>query len=279
MTRRRIRISTHFDMAPPMRRNLLATLAAWFASLAAFTHCVAHPATPTHMASTQALFFSSGIQRRLEVAIRANDAAAVRQLLSEGARVDARGVHEATPLMIAVDAQAEQAVAALLSAGANPNLKAADGAGAVHLAVRNHATAPQGHAILEMIMRAGGDPDTIRPDGDPVIVQFTYDHDLDGIRWFKSLGANLDIRGRSGRPIISDLAFGQNWDSVWALIELGARYDYEGSLDALGGALDSSYASSPDAQLYPCKRKVWQLFKDHGIAVKPWREARPPARP
>jgi hypothetical protein len=63
------------------------------------------------------------------------------------------------------------------------------------------------------------------------------------------------------------------------LIELGARYDYEGSLDALSGALDSPYASSPDAQLYPCKRKVWQLFKDHGMAVKPWREARRPVSP
>ncbi len=228
------------------------------------------------MASTKALFFSSGIQQRLEVAIRSDDATAIGLLVSEGAQANARGLHGVTPLMIAVDAQAAQAVAALLRAGANPNLKAADGAGAVHLAVENHAAAPQGHAILEMIMRAGGDPNATRPDGDPVIVRFTYDHDLDSLRWFKSLGANLDIRGRSDRPILSDLAFSQNWDSVWVMIELGARYDYEGTPDALSGALNSTYASSPDAQLYPYKRQVWELFKERGIAVKPWREAKPP---
>jgi hypothetical protein len=231
------------------------------------------------MASTKALFFSSGIQRRLEVAIRSNDATAIGLLVSEGAQVDARGLHGATPLMIAVDTQTAQAVAALLRAGANPNLKAADGAGAVHLAVENHAAAPQGHAILDMIMRAGGDPNAMRTDNDPVLVRFTYDHDLDGLRWFKSLGANLDIRGRSGRPIISDLAFSQNWDSVWVMIELGARYDYEGTPDALSGALNSTYASSPDAQLYAYKRHVWELFKERGIAVKPWREAKPPGGP
>ena len=228
------------------------------------------------MASTKAIFFSSGIQQRLEVAIRSNDATAIGLLASEGAQVNARGLHGVTPLMIAVDTQAAQAVPALLRVGANPNLKAADGAGPVHLAVESHAAAPHGHAILEMIMRAGGDPDTMRPDGDPVIVRFTYDHDLEGLRWFRSLGANLDIRGRSGRPILSDLAFSQNWDSVWVMIELGARYDYEGTPDALSGALNSTYASSPDAQLYRYKRQVWELFKEHGIAVKPWREAKPP---
>lgn len=229
------------------------------------------------MASTKAIFFSSGVQQRLEVAIRSDDAAAIDQLLSAGAQVNARGLHDVTPLMIAVDSQTAQSVAALLRAGANPNLKAADRAGPVHLAVESHAVLPHGHRILEMVMQAGGDANTVRPDGDPVIVRFTYDHDLEDLRWFKSLGADLDRRGRTERPIISDIAFSQNWDSAWVMIELGARFDYEGTIDALGGALDSPYASSPDAQLYSYKRKVWQLFKDHGIAVKPWREPNRPA--
>lgn len=229
------------------------------------------------MASTKAIFFPSGVQQRLEVAIRSNDATAIDELVCAGAQVDARGVHDVTPLMIAVDTQGVQAVAALLRDGANPNLKAADGAGAVHLAVESHAAAPQGHRILEMIMQAGGDANTIRPDGDPVIVRFTYDHDLDDLRWFKSLGADFDLRARTDRPLISDVAFGQNWDSVWVMIELGARYDYEGTPDALSGALNSPYASSVDALLYPYKRKVWQLFKDRGFAVKPWRESKRPA--
>lgn len=224
------------------------------------------------MATTKALFFSAGPQQRLEVAVRADDPVGIDQLLSAGAQVNARGLHEVTPLMIAVDAQAPRAVAALLRASANPNLKAADGAGPVHLAVENHAAKPNGHAILELIMKSGGDPNTLRPDRDPVIARFLFDHDLDDLRWFAAFGANVDITGRGSRPLIANAAFGQNWDGVWCLIELGATYDYEHTLYPLSEALDSPYGSSPDASLYPYKRKVWQLLKDKGLPVRPWKE-------
>ena len=222
------------------------------------------------MASPKAVFFSSEAEQRLEEAIRANDAAGVTRLLSAGAQMNARGKRDVTPLMIAVDAQALDAVAVLLRAGAAPNARAADGAGPVHLAVENHAAQPNGHAILEMIMRGGGDPNTRRPDQDPVIMRFTYDHDLEDLRWFKSLGADVDITARTSRPLIADVAYGQNWDSVWCLIELGAKYNYEGTTFALSDALNSPYASSPDATLYPYKLKVWQFLKDHGIAIGPF---------
>lgn len=239
-------------------------------ALAGAAIALAAPSPSFAMPSTKAIFFSSGIQQRLEVAIRADDPVSIDQLVSAGAQVNARGLHDATPLMVAVDSQTPRAVAALLRAGANPNLKAADRAGAVHLAVEGHAVQPSGQDILVMIMKAGGDPNTVRPDGDPVIVRFTYDHDLDNLRWFKSLGANLDSIGRAEEPIIADVAYGQNWDSVWVMIELGARYDYEKTVHPLSKALDSPYASSPDSILYPYKLKVWQLFKDRGFAVKPF---------
>jgi hypothetical protein len=250
--------------------NLFRTLRAVASAFVGLAVGVVLPTPSFAMPSTKAIFFSSGIQQRLEVAIRSDDAPSIDQLLSAGAQVDARGLHDVTPLMIAVDAQCPRAVATLLGAGANPNLKAADRAGAVHLAVESHAAAPSGKDILAMIMKAGGDPNTLRPDGDPVIVRFSYDHDLDDLRWFKALGANLDIDGRTHRPIISDIAYGQNWDVVWVMIELGAHYDYENTVDALSKALDSPYASSPDSFLYPYKLKVWQLFKERGFAVKPF---------
>jgi len=253
-----------------MFRTLFRTLRALASALVGLAVGVVLPTPSFAMPSTKAIFFSSGIQQRLEVAIRSDDASSIDQLLSAGAQVDARGLHDVTPLMIAVDAQCPRAVAALLGAGANPNLKAADRAGAVHLAVESHAAAPSGKDILAMIMKAGGDPNTLRPDGDPVIVRFSYDHDLEDLRWFKALGANLDIDGRTHRPIISDIAYGQNWDVVWVMIELGAHYDYENTVDALSKALDSPYASSPDSFLYPYKLKVWQLFKERGFAVKPF---------
>ncbi len=252
-----------------MFRSVKRVLAVLGLLAAVYGACVLATSTAqTSMPSTRSAFFKSGVQQRLEIAIRNNDAATVTQLLASGAQVDARGLSQATPLMVAVDAQAAAAVDALLRARANPNLMAADGAGAVHLAVENHAAMPNGHAILEMVMKAGGNPDTLRPDRDPVLMRFVYDHDLDDLRWFKSLGANVDITARTSRPLIADAAFGQNWDSVWCLIELGAKYDYENTLYPLSEALDSTYGSSPGGRLYPYKLKVWQLLKDKGLLRK-----------
>jgi hypothetical protein len=246
-------------------RSRLRQLCASIAALASAATAFAHSTLPNLMAASSTTFFTSGVQQRLESAIRANDATTIKQLLAAGAQVNARGKQEVTPLMIAVDAQVPAAVAALLSASANPNLKAADGAGAVHLAVENHAAKPSGHAILEMVMHGGGDPNTRRPDRDPVLMRFIYDHDLDDLRWFKSIGANVDIPARTSRPLIADAAFAQNWDSVWCLIELGAKYDYEDTVYPLSEALDSDYASSPDSILHPYKIQVLQLLKDKGL--------------
>ena len=251
-------------------RRVLGVLA-----IACATGALANSTAQTAMAPTKSVFFKSGVQQRLELAIRNNDAAAINQSLSAGAQVDARGLSEATPLMVAVDAQAPAAVAALLRAGANPNLKATDGAGAVHLAVENHAAMPNGHAILEMVMKAGGNPNTLRPDRDPVIMRFVYDHDTDDLRWFKSLGADMDIPARTGRPLIADVAYGQNWDSVWCMIELGAKYDYEDTTYPLSEALDSSVGSSPGGSLHPYKLKVWQLMKDKGLLRKATKKSSP----
>jgi hypothetical protein len=57
---------------------------------------------------------------------------------------------------------------------------------------------------------------------------------------------------------------------VWALIELGAAYDYEkaGPRQALTKALSLRFPA-PDSPLYPYKLKVWQFLKDKGIAVPP----------
>jgi hypothetical protein len=224
----------------------------------------------TPRSPTQAVFFASALEQRLELAIRANDGAQVTRLVVAGARVNARGRRDVTPLMIAVDAQAPDAVAALLRAGALPNARADDGAGPVYLAVENHAARLHGHTILEMILRGGGDPNTRRPDGDPVLMRFVHDHDMDDLRWLKSLGADVDIQARTSRPVIADVAWGQNWDAAWCLIELGARVDYEGTPFALSEALNSPYASSPDAALYPYKLKVWQFLRSRGIAVAPF---------
>src|ERR1700712_2678305 len=160
-------------------------------------------------------FFLSGPQAERESAIRANDLRSIAQSLRDGATVHAAGIHGATPLMIAVDAQCFDAVGALLKAGAEPNAKALDGNGPVSLAVKSYLAKPHGRDIMIAIFRGGGDPNTRRPDGDPVLMQFIFDHDVADLKLMQALGANLNISDRGGDPLITNVAMSQDWDLVW----------------------------------------------------------------
>ena len=145
-------------------------------------------------------FFKQGPEAELEAAIRSDDRAGVGRAISAGAKINSRGLRNVTPLMIAVDRLKHQAVAELLARGAEPNLKADDGASAVSLAVENYRHAPE---IMFAVFRAGGDPNMRGLDDDPVIMRFVNDRNCEYIRHMKELGANLDILSRADDPIIT----------------------------------------------------------------------------
>jgi hypothetical protein len=228
--------------------------------------------TPADMTPSNK-FFPSGPQAELEAAIRADNPHAIAQALADGAGVNAAGRFNITPLMIAVDAQCPNAVEALLKAGALPNATAQDRNGPVSLAVKSYRAKPHGRDIMLAIFKGGGDPDSRQPDGDPVLMRFILDHDPAGLRLMKSLGADLDILDRGGDPLITNVAMSQDWDMVWAFVELGAEVDYENgkSTQPLSKALSLKYPAS-DSPLYPFKVKVWQFLKDKGLPVKPLKQ-------
>jgi ankyrin repeat protein len=244
-----------------LRRILAAVLLATGCSLACSNRA---DMTPPNK------YFLSGPQAALEIAIRADDRDGVARALANGASANATGRFLITPLMIAVDAQRLRAVEALLLAGALPNAVAQDRNGPVSLAVRSVRAAPSGRDIMLRVFHAGGDPDTRQPDGDPILMRFILDHDAEGLRLMKSLGAHLDILDRAGDPLLTNVAMSQDWDMVWALIELGAEVDYEHgrSRQPLSLAF-KTYVPARDSPLYAYKLKTWHFLKGKGIALPP----------
>lgn len=244
------------------RRRLVAALLATLAS----TH--AAPSRSTMSSHTQ--FFDAGPQAALELAIRDHDQMALQRALAAGADVNAKGKFDVTPLMVAVDVQDLAAVNTLLACGALANAKAADRNGPVSLAVKSYLAPPHGRDILVAVIRGGGDPDTRQPDGDPVLMQMILAHDAAGLKLMKSLGANLDTLDRGGDPFITNVAMSADWDMVWALLELGAAWDYEHgeTRQPLSKPLGLRYPA-PDSPLYPYKLKVWQFLHDKGVPVEP----------
>ena len=222
--------------------------------------------------SSQSQFFDSGPQAALERSIREHDRSALNRCLVAGANVNAKGKFDVTPLMIAVDVQDLEAVDILLAHGALANARAADRNGPVSLAAKSYRAHPHGRDILVAVIHGGGDPDTRQPDGDPVLMQMVLAHDAVGLKLMKARGANLDTLDRGGEPFITNVAMSADWDMVWAMLELGAAWDYEHSdtRQPLSKALSVRYPS-PDSPLYPYKLKVWQFLKDKGIALPPLR--------
>jgi ankyrin repeat protein len=209
--------------------------------------------------------YFSGPDAALEAAIRANDRAAVAAALRSGANVNARGKQNVTPLMVAVDLGKLAAVTELLAHMANPNDKAIDGASPVSLAVENYKRQPD---ILLAVMKGGGDPNILRPNGDPVIIRFVNDRNCDLIRLMKEFGANLNARSRTKDPLVIDAALASDWDAVLCLMELGANYRYEDSPYSLSKLLADPYPG-PGSSMYPYKKQVADHLRANGIAVPP----------
>src|SRR5207302_943583 len=70
---------------------------------------------------------------------------------------------------------------------------------AMTLATQAYAKDPD---YLLLALQANGDPNTRGPDNDPIIMRFVADRNLDAIRMMKAKGADIDVRGRTNRPLI-----------------------------------------------------------------------------
>ncbi len=92
---------------------------------------------------------------------------------------------------------------------------------------------------------------------------------MDAVRWFKSMGANIDARTSSDDPLVISYGLSQDWDAVWTLLDLGARYDYTEGPWPITELFVSPTVIVPGSPLWPYKEKAWRFLCQHGVKVPP----------
>jgi uncharacterized protein len=201
----------------------------------------------------------------LKAAIDSDHPERILAALNMGASANGPWEKATTPLMYAVATRKEMSVAELLRQGAQVNTKDAEGDSAMNMAMNQWAKAPQ---LLSVLLKAGGDPNTLGPDADPVISYFVASRNIDGIRLMKAAGATLDIRRRTKRPLIIQAGLANDWDVVWCLLELGARFDYANEPFVMSDLFSGGNNPTPrDSPLWVYKEKSWHFMTRRGFAL------------
>lgn len=200
----------------------------------------------------------------LQEAIDSDSPAAVAATVRAGASVNAKGLRGVTPLEYAICHFRKNAYAELLRQHANTAQRDDEGDNAMTLATNAFA---KDRDYLLLALRAGGDSNTLRPDKDPIIIRFINDRNVEAIRLMKQNGADIDIRGRTNRPLIITAGLMEYWDVVWCLLELGARFDYEGEPITMERIFKPSDSTPPDSPLWPFKVKSWKFLREHGVQL------------
>lgn len=209
-------------------------------------------------------FTNNDAEKLLERAINADDAGGVADAISKGAKSNTIGLYGVTPLIMAVGKLKTMATAELLRHGADPQTRDLEKDNAMTLAVRAYHKNPK---LLQLLIEAGGDPDTLFVNENPIIMRFLTDYNFDAVRFLARQGANINAKTRSDDPLVLSYGLSEDWDAVWTLIELGAEYDYPHERFSWMELFSNPNRHGPDSPIWPYKVKVWKFLKEKGIVV------------
>ncbi len=163
--------------------------------------------------------YAAAADLRLVDAIRQGDHAAVRQLVSEKAAVNAAQGDGMTPLHWAALQGDVEAAELLIAAGAD--VKAATRVGGItplSLAAANGSA-----ALLELLLKAGADANAAREDGESALMSAALSGSADAIRVLVKHGAEVNAREAAyGRTALIFAAGKNRAAAIRALLSLGA---------------------------------------------------------
>ncbi|MCC6366908.1 MAG: ankyrin repeat domain-containing protein [Bryobacterales bacterium] len=122
-------------------------------------------------------------------AVQADDSAAVKSLLAQGAGVNAREEDGSTALTWAVMRSNTAIAELLLDSGANPNLANALGIGALSLAIANGST-----PMVKLLLAKGADPNVARENGETPLMTAARMSQVEVMKLLLAHGANVNAQ-------------------------------------------------------------------------------------
>src|SRR5579872_6192200 len=185
----------------------------------------------------------------LIAAVKARDAARVRELLDRGADPNARARLDATPggwarllrtllggasntshdpgdtpaLMLAAAKEDRECVSLLLAAGADPNATDTNGNTAVETLLCNGSTSDAKYATLRLLLDGGANVNARNRSGyTALIFAVAYSEKLDCVRLLLTRGVKVDARDDQGWTALQYAINARRADLVRPLLESGA---------------------------------------------------------
>jgi ankyrin repeat protein len=155
-------------------------------------------------------------------AVKNNDRDRVRQLISAGASVNAKGEYGRTALMTAADEGYVECLNALIAAGADLNAKGLSGTALINAARSGRLV------CLESLIAAGADVHAAHGDGSTALVWAASDGSSDCVRALIAAGVNVNADGNMGNTALL-AASRSSVDCVEALISAGANVNAQGN--------------------------------------------------
>jgi len=118
------------------------------------------------------------------------------------------------------------------------------------------------------VLEAGGDPDTVFPNGDPAIFWALNKVDGDMMRLLIEHGADPNIKGRTETPIVVNAALSGYWNPVRALVESGSDWRrVDRGLSVPGLLTDADLVMDKDSKAYQDLLAVRKAVQDAGMVL------------
>lgn len=195
--------------------------------------------------------FETHRAREAAAAAERGDVVTLENLKNQGADFDEPTSKNVTLLMYSVAKNDATAVRTLLAAGANPNVVTKIGTSAMLVAMTQRDP-----KLITMLLERGGDPNLVNEKGEPLVHQAI------------SLGAfqHLDVLFRAGVPIDVNNAMGQTpalrlaylnqYEDVFRLLDLGANPDAKDQVGATIRKLAAQPVPNPNSPLEAWRKQV-----------------------